>query len=117
MAKYSAGVYGVSKYGERLVNYTYYASSIRALSFAPGVISLYWNSITADPNDPSPTFWRLIKSYAGTPDNPYDGQLLAGGAFSAFSNTYVDFAAGSNNAQVNYSIWLFNGVKIGRAHV
>ena len=111
MAKYSAGVYGVSKYGERLVNYTYYASSIRALSFAPGTISLYWNSITPDPNDPAPTHWRLIKSYSGTPDNPYDGQLLAGNTFASFINTYVDFAAGAMNAQVNYSIWLFNGLR------
>ena len=111
MAKYSAGVYGLSKYGERQVSYTYYASSIRSLSFAFGTVSLYWNSITADPNDPAPTHWRLIKSYSGTPDNPYDGQLLDGGTFAAFRNTYVDFAAGDANAQANYSIWLFNGLK------
>lgn len=111
MAKYSAGVYGVSKYGERQVSYTYYESSIRSFSFAFGTVSLYWNSITADPNDPAPTHWRLIKSYSGTPDNPYDGQLLDGGIFTSFRNTYVDFSAGSINTQVNYSIWLFNGVR------
>jgi hypothetical protein len=111
MAKYSAGVYGLSKYGERQVSYTYYESGIRSLSFAFGTVSLYWNSITADPNDPAPTHWRLIKSYSGTPDNPYDGQLLDGGVFTSFRNTYVDFSAGAINTQVNYSIWLFNGVQ------
>jgi len=111
MAKYGAGVYGVSIYGERQVSYTYYASSIRSLSYTFGTVSLYWNSITADPNDPVPTHWRLIKSYAGTPDNPLDGELLDGDTYAKFRNSYIDFAAGTENKQVNYSIWLFNGIK------
>lgn len=111
MAKYGAGVYGVSIYGERQVSYTYYASGIRSLSYTFGTVSLYWNSITADPNDPTPTHWRLIKSYSGTPDNPLDGELLDGDTYAKFRNSYIDFAAGTENRQVNYSIWLFNGIK------
>ena len=111
MAKYGAGVYGVSIYGERQVSYTYYASGIRSLSYTFGTVSLYWNSITASPDDPAPTHWRLIKSYSGTPDNPLDGELLDGDTYARFRNSYIDFAAGTENKQVNYSIWLFNGVK------
>lgn len=111
MAKYGAGVYGVSIYGERQVSYTYYASAIRSLSYTFGTVSLYWNSITADPEDPTPTHWRLIKSYSGTPDNPLDGELLDGDTYARFRNSYIDFLAGTENKQVNYSIWLFNGVK------
>jgi len=111
MAKYGAGVYGASIYGERQVSYTYYASSIRSLSYTFGTVSLYWNSITADPADPAPTHWRLIKSYSGTPDNPLDGELMDGDTYSRFRNSYIDFAAGTENKQVNYSIWLFNGLR------
>lgn len=109
MAKYGSGLYGVSKYGERLVSYVYYSSNIRGLAFQYGAVSLYWNSITADPADPAPTHWRLIKTYSGTPDNPFDGELLDGDTYNKFRNSYVDLNAGDVNAQVNYSIWLFNG--------
>ena len=109
MSKYSVGVYGVSKYGEREVSRTFYEANLQAWSYGFNSVSLLWSSITTDPDDPDATHWRLVRSFSGIPDNPFEADFLLGDTFAAFKNSYVDTNIATENREVNYSIWIFNG--------
>ena len=121
MSKYGIGIYGVdtTRYGDKEAGRTYYASNINALSYGYNSVALVWNSIVPDPADVdrgySPTHWRLIKSFSGTPDNPIEGTLVYGSTFvpvdnvGGFKNSWVDENISIVDAQVVYSLWVFNG--------
>jgi hypothetical protein len=109
MAKYSIATYGISKYGEREVSRTYYASGIRSWSYNFNSISLAWGSITPSPEDDEPTHWRVVRGFSGVPDTPFDGIYLDGDVISAFRTTFIDNDVSTENREVNYSIWVFGG--------
>jgi hypothetical protein len=110
MAKYGSNRYGAGfKYGESTTVSVYYNSGISAWSYDYGTIRLSWSPITQDPTENAPTHWKLVKSYTGLPDNPDDGQVLAGGLYSTFLTSYVDLNYDSAGLEANYSIWVFNG--------
>jgi len=109
MAKYSSGIYGVSKYGEKEISRTYYNSAIASWAYSLNSVSLLWQSITADPADPVPTHWRLVRSFNGTPDNPFDADFIDGDIFGLFRNSHLDENVADDVREVNYSIWIFNG--------
>jgi hypothetical protein len=112
MAKYDTGRYGSGfKYGELSAVSVYYNAYISAWSYDYGTVKLTWSSITPDPTDPYPTYWMLVKSFTGLLDNPYDGIMLAGGAFSGFTKSFTDLNYTASDVYANYSIWVYNGVK------
>jgi hypothetical protein len=110
MAKYGTRRYGSGvRYGVTSVVSVYYQSNITAVSSDYQTIKVYWDPITPDPNDPIPTHWALVKSYAGTLDEPSNGTILAGGSYSTISTSYTDVATDREDLEVSYSLWLFNG--------
>jgi len=110
MAKYGTRRYGSGvRYGVTSVVSVYYQSNIIAISTGYQTIKVIWDPIVPDPNDPSPTHWALVKSYAGTVDAPDSGTILAGGNYSSISTTYTDVITDIEDVEVSYSIWLFNG--------
>ena len=110
MAKYGTGLYNAGfKYGQSSAVTAYYTSNIAAWSYDYGNVRLSWGAITPDPTDNPPTHWMLVKSYSGTPDDPYAAIRLLGGTFSTFVNSYEDIDYGNTSREVNYSIWVFNG--------
>jgi len=110
MAKYGTRRYGSGvRYGVTSVVSVYYQSNIVAISTGYQTIKVIWDPIVPDPNDPSPTHWALVKSYAGSVDQPDNGTILAGGTYSTISTTYTDVITDIEDVEVSYSIWLFNG--------
>ena len=110
MAKYGTRKYGSGvRYGVTSVVSVYYQSNIFATSTDYQTIRVVWDPIVPDPNDPSPSHWALVKSYAGSVDDPGSGIVLAGGDYSAISTTYTDIITDIEDVEVSYSIWLFNG--------
>jgi len=110
MAKYGTRRYGSGvRYGVTSVVSVYYQSNIIAISTGYQTIKVIWDPIVPDPNDPPPTHWALVKSYAGTVDAPDSGTILAGGNYSSISTTYTDVITDIEDVEVSYSIWLFNG--------
>jgi hypothetical protein len=108
MAKYGVRRYGTFKYGQLDAIGVYFNSGITASAIDYNKTYIKWNTMNFDPNVPTPTHWRLIKSFSGTPDNPFDGVLVQGGALSSFSTYYTETFVDKPDSQVNYSIWLFN---------
>jgi len=110
MAKYGTKRYGSGiRYGVTSVVSVYYQSNIVATSSDYKTISINWDPITADPTDPSPTHWVLVKSYTGTLDDPAKGTFLDGGSYSSIGTFYTDVSTDREDLEVSYSIWLFNG--------
>ena len=110
MAKYGTRRYGSGvRYGVTSVVSVYYQSNIVAIATGYQTIKVIWDPIVPDPNDPSPTHWALVKSYAGSVDQPDNGTILAGGTYSTISTTYTDVITDIEDVEVSYSIWLFNG--------
>jgi len=110
MAKYGTRRYGSGvRYGVSSTVSVYYNSNISARSKDYETIEISWNPIVPDPNDPTPTHWVLVKSYAGTLDDPTKGTILDGGSYSAIKSSYNDVSTDKENIEVSYSIWLFNG--------
>lgn len=112
MAKYGSNLYSSGfKYGQTSSVSVYYNAQLAAWSYDYGSVQLTWGGITADPTEHPPTHWRLIKNFSGTPDDTYDGILLAGGSFATFTNTYLDIDYENVGKEVSYSIWAFNGTR------
>jgi hypothetical protein len=110
MAKYGTRRYGSGvRYGVTSVVSVYYQSNIVAIATGYQTIKVIWDPIVPDPNDPTPTHWALVKSYAGSVDQPDNGTILAGGIYSTISTTYTDVITDIEDVEVSYSIWLFNG--------
>ena len=108
MAKYGVRRYGTFKYGQLDSTGVYFNSGITAKAVDYNKTHISWNTMSYDPNRPTPTHWRLVKSFTGTPDDPFDAVLVQGGALSLFSTSYVETFVDKPNSQVNYSLWLFN---------
>ena len=115
MSKYAVGIYGLSKYGEQEVSRTYYSTTLSAYVSGYNSVFLSWGSISPDPADVALGFnltdWALVKSYAGAPDTPYNGSIIAGDVFNSFRNTYSDTSVATDNIQTNYSLWVFNSAQ------
>ena len=110
MAKYGTRRYGSGvRYGVTSVVSVYYNSNIFASSNDYQTIKVVWDPIVPDPNDPSPTHWVLVKSYSGSLDDPTNGIILDGGAYSSIKTTYTDVITDVEDLEVSYSLWLFNG--------
>ena len=113
MAKYGFTQYGVSKYGEIDSNRLYYNAQIFAWSYDYGKISVTWKTINPDPADlpATPTHWRLVRTFTGTPDSPYVGTVVSENTISNYTTTYIDEdEAIQVNREVTYSIWVYNGI-------
>ena len=112
MAKYGNSKYASGfKYGELSAVSAYYNAHIVASEYDYGQVKITWTNITPDPTDPLPTYWMLVKSYAGTLDNPYDGVMIAGGSYATFSNQFIDANYNPVDVEASYSIWVFNGLR------
>jgi hypothetical protein len=110
MAKYGTRKYGSGvRYGVTSIVSVYYQSNIFATSTDYQTIRVVWDPIVPDPNDPSPSHWALVKSYAGSVDDPGTGIVLAGGSYSSISTSFTDTITDIEDVEVSYSIWLFNG--------
>jgi hypothetical protein len=110
MAKYGTRKYGSGvRYGVTSVVSVYYQSNIFATSTDYQTIRVVWDPIVPDPNDPSPSHWALVKSYAGSVDDPGTGIVLTGGNYSSISTSYTDVITDIEDVEVSYSLWLFNG--------
>jgi hypothetical protein len=111
MAKYGTRRYGTGvRYGVTSVVSVYYQSNIFAVSSDYQTITVVWDPIVPDPNDPSPSHWALVKSYAGSVDDPGTGIVLDGGEYSTISTSFTDIITDIEDVEVSYSIWLFNGL-------
>lgn len=58
-----------------------------------------------------PTHWKLIKSFAGAPNNPYDGIFVDGDIITNYRLAKIDFQPIDASAEVTYSFWIFNGIR------
>lgn len=58
-----------------------------------------------------PTHWKLIKSFNGAPNNPYDGILVDGDIITNYRLSAIDNQSVDENLEVTYSFWIFNGIK------
>lgn len=111
MARYSFTTYGVPKYGEIENNRVYYNVNLRAWSYNYETISLAWGSVVSDPADGLPTHWKVIKSFSGAPNNPYEGILVDGDVIGNYRLSYIDSQSLDEGVEVTYSFWVFNGIR------
>ena len=116
MAKYAFGIYGNPsfKYGQSDADRLYYSSKITAWSYDYGSISLRWKAVTADPASVALgeflTHWRLTKTFSGTPDGAYTGEVIYSGDTSSFPTSYIDNSTNLSveNKEVTYTLWMFS---------
>ena len=117
MSKYGVNRYGSGfTYGETTATSVYYNSGLTATTSDYNTVSLTWSTFTTDPSDNPPNsswYWKLIKSYTGVPDNPYDGITVTGGQYAGsganFLTSWVDVDTTVVGVQVSYSLWVFTG--------
>lgn len=121
MSKYGTSRFGSGfKYGEVSAISVYYSSNIRAVLTDYGTVTVSWSRFASDPNDGTLTHWKLVKSYSGSLDNPDDAMYIAGGAYSSFTTATQDVFTDAFGVEINYSLWVFNGLKwiaCGNAYV
>ena len=116
MAKYAFGIYGDPsfKYGQSDADRLYYSSQITAWAYDYGVISLRWKAVTANPASialgETLTHWRLTKTFTGTPDGAYSGEVIESGSTGAYLTSYIDTASDLSqaNREVTYTLWIFS---------
>jgi len=111
MAKYGTRKYGTFLYGQTDSVGIYYNSKIVAKAYDYRATYISWENMSYDPNDPAPTHWKLVKSFTGTPDDPFDAIKVIGGSISTFTTYAYESFIDNLNSQVNYSLWLFNGLR------
>jgi hypothetical protein len=112
MAKYGSSRYGSGfKFGEVSAISVYYNSGITASLVDYNKISISWSKFSYDPADGTPTYWKLVKSYAGSLDNPDDAVMIAGNTYGNFVTSAVDILTDTMGKEINYSLWVFNGLK------
>jgi hypothetical protein len=116
MAKYAFGIYGDPsfKYGQSDADRLYYSSQITAWAYDYGVISLRWKAVTANPASialgETLTHWRLTKTFTGTPDGAYSGEVVESGSTGSYLTSYIDTASdlSQSNREVTYTLWIFS---------
>lgn len=112
MAKYGYFLYGLKPYGEVEANKSAYQAGLTAWNYGYGQVLLEWKSFTTNLGDPDPTHWRLIRSYAGIPNDPYLGDFLDGDTIANYRLSHVDNDPTLNTELIAYySLWAFNGDK------
>ncbi|CAB4122160.1 hypothetical protein UFOVP27_80 [uncultured Caudovirales phage] len=113
MAKFGANRFGSgSKYGEVSAVSVFYSSGITAYVVDYNKINVVWAKFGTDPADGSMTYWKLVKSYSGSLDDPDDATYVFGGAYPAtFTTSYQETLSDTIGKEINYSIWIFNGLK------
>jgi hypothetical protein len=110
MAKYGYNKYGSGfKYGELASTSAYYSSGLTVWAYDYGTNIISWGTITPDPDEASPTHWKLVKSYVGSLDNPDDAIMLAGGTYTTITSGYTDINYAEAGYEVWYALWVFNG--------
>jgi hypothetical protein len=116
MGRYSFVVYGTAnlKYGQIENNRAYYNASLKAISLTYGSVYVSWSSVLTDPEkELSPgvpatiTHWKLVRSFSGNSDNPYDGTVVDGGTISNYRTSAIDGPL-RGNSQVTYTLWVFD---------
>jgi hypothetical protein len=110
MAKYGFAKYGTRKYGEVEANRVIYNSNISVFQPDYRTHNLSWEVVTPTVGDSALTYWKIVKTIGGAPDNPNEGVVVTGQAFPMGAKlTHVDieniFPAG---VEVTYSFWVFN---------
>jgi hypothetical protein len=116
MAKYAFGIYGDPsfKYGQSDADRLFYSSQLTAWAYDYGVISLRWKAVTANPASialgETLTHWRLTKTFTGTPDGAYSGEVIESGSTGAYLTNYIDTAVDLSqaNREVTYTLWIFS---------
>ena len=116
MAKYAFGIYGDPsfKYGQSDADRLYYSSQITAWAYDYGVISLRWKAVTANPASialgETLTHWRLTKTFTGTPDGAYSGEVIESGTTGAYLTSYIDTSSdlSTANREVTYTLWIYS---------
>ena len=116
MAKYAFGIYGDPsfKYGQSDADRLFYSSQLTAWAYDYGVISLRWKAVTANPASialgETLTHWRLTKTFTGTPDGAYSGEVIESGTTGAYLTNYIDTAADLSqaNREITYTLWIFS---------
>lgn len=112
MAKYGSSRYGSGfKFGEISTISVYYNSGITATLIGYNTISISWSKFSYDPADGTPTYWKLVKNYAGSLDNPDDATMIAGNTYGNFITSSLDVLTDYVGKEINYSLWVFNGLK------
>lgn len=112
MAKYGSSRYGSGfKFGEVSTISVYYNSGIVASLVGYNTISISWSKFSYDPADGPPTYWKLVKSYSGSLDNPDDATLVASNTYANFITSSLDVLSNTMGKELNYSLWVFNGLK------
>jgi len=110
MGKYGFSTYGVSPYGQVSSNTVSYTSNLESFQPTYKTVKLSWDNIAVPSGDTALTYWKIIKSTAGAPDNANDGRYVVGGSFPISQFTYTDietfYPAGT---ETTYSFWVFNG--------
>ena len=108
MAVFNLARYGLSKYGKPITS-TYYNSEIEVVSRDYNSLLVTWSAVTPDPLDTTPTHWKLLKTYGGTPNHVSDGTFLDGDVIGSFRISYSDTSFEAVNTQeVFYSLWVYN---------
>jgi hypothetical protein len=110
MATYLSGIYGLPLYGDRTTT-TYYDSKIVAWAYDYNAVFVKWQNITYNPNYTPILYWRLTRTNTGTPDNPFAGDLVTGGAIESFLTSYTDYLSADVTTQTVYSLWVFDGLR------
>jgi len=109
MAKFGTRRYGSGfRYGEPSPVGVYYEANLIATATDYGTIQVSWSNIIIDPGDSQPTHWKLVKSYVGSLDDPDSGIRLAGGLYTAFTNSYTDTPNFFASQEVHYSLWVYS---------
>jgi hypothetical protein len=112
MSKYGTSRYGSGfKYGEVSTISVYYNSGIVATLVDYNSISISWSRFSYDPADGAPTYWKLVKSYSGSLDNPDDATEVIGGTYANFTTSFLDTLKDYVGREINYSLWVFNGLR------
>jgi len=112
MAKYGSSRYGSGfKFGEISAISVYYNSGITARLIGYNTISISWSKFSSDPADGTLSHWKLVKSYAGSLDNPDDAIMVAGNTYANFITNSLEVLTDITGKELNYSLWVFNGLK------
>lgn len=79
------------------------------------ILEIADQTITLDPPGSAtvgrPTHWKIIKSFSGAPNNPYEGIFVDGDVITTYRLSYIDLQPVEEGAEVTYSFWIFNGIR------
>ena len=108
MAKYKSAVYDVTIYGETDPNLVPYDSAISSVQPYYGIAQISWRTVTPNTGEDTPTYFKLVRSTGGAPDDPSLGEVLLEGVLPASSFNYTDSNTSKfpSGTQITYSYWV-----------